>query len=223
MPLLIAIDGPVGAGKSTISEEVARRLSILHLDTGAMYRAAGLAAIRAGASLDDEEAVSAAVLKADITVAYVDSAQRTYLNGEDVSKAIRTEQAGDAASRVSCYKAVRKRMVDAQRALAKNTSMLLDGRDIGTIVLPEATAKIYLTASREARAKRRMNQLRLAGDKTPYDEILKDIISRDERDVNREVDPLRKASDAVTVDSSKLTFEQTVQSILRIVEDKIHG
>lgn len=220
MPLLIAIDGPVGAGKSTISDEVAKRLNILHLDTGAMYRAAGLAALKRGVSLDDEKAVCQAVSEAEISVSYADNAQRTYLNGEDVSEKIRTQQAGQAASAVSRFSAVRQKMVAAQRAMAQNTSMLLDGRDIGTVVLKHATAKIFLTASPEARARRRMHQLREKGDDTPLEEILKEVQARDEQDEHRAVDPLRKAEDAVVVDSSDLTFEETVQAILRIVEEK---
>ena len=223
MPLLIAIDGPVGAGKSTISDEVAKRLHILHLDTGAMYRAAGLAALKHGVSLDDEKAVGAVVSEADISVSYVDNAQRTYLDGEDVSEKIRTQQAGQAASAVSRFAAVRQKMVAAQRAMAQNTSMLLDGRDIGTVVLKNATAKIFLTASPEARARRRMNQLKEKGDSTPFEEILQEVKARDEQDEHRTVDPLKKAEDAVVVDSSALNFEETVQAILRIVEEKQHG
>ena len=223
MPLLIAIDGPVGAGKSTISDEVAKRLHILHLDTGAMYRAAGLAALKRGVSLDDEKAVGEVISKADISVSYVDNAQRTYLDGEDVSEKIRTQQAGQAASAVSRFTAVRQKMVAAQRAMAQNTSMLLDGRDIGTVVLKNATAKIFLTASPEARARRRMNQLKEKGDNTPFEEILQEVKARDEQDEHRAVDPLKKAEDAVVVDSSDLNFEETVQAILRIVEEKQHG
>ncbi len=223
MPLLIAIDGPVGAGKSTISDEVAKKLHILHLDTGAMYRAAGLAALKRGVSLDDEKAVGAVVSEADISVSYVDNAQRTYLDGEDVSEKIRTQQAGQAASAVSRFAAVRQKMVAAQRAMAQNTSMLLDGRDIGTVVLKNATAKIFLTASPEARARRRMNQLKEKGDSTPFEEILQEVKARDEQDEHRAVDPLKKADDAVVVDSSDLNFEETVQAILRIVEEKQHG
>ncbi len=223
MPLLIAIDGPVGAGKSTISDEVAKKLHILHLDTGAMYRAAGLAALKRGVSLDDEKAVGAVVSEADISVSYVDNAQRTYLDGEDVSEKIRTQQAGQVASAVSRFAAVRQKMVAAQRAMAQNTSMLLDGRDIGTVVLKNATAKIFLTASPEARARRRMNQLKEKGDSTPFEEILQEVKARDEQDEHRAVDPLKKAEDAVVVDSSDLNFEETVQAILRIVEEKQHG
>ena len=223
MPLLIAIDGPVGAGKSTISDEVAKRLHILHLDTGAMYRAAGLAALKRGVSLDDEKAVGEVISKADISVSYVDNAQRTYLDGEDVSEKIRTQQAGQAASAVSRFAAVRQKMVAAQRAMAQNTSMLLDGRDIGTVVLKNATAKIFLTASPEARARRRMNQLKEKGNSTPFEEILQEVKARDEQDEHRAVDPLKKAEDAVVVDSSDLNFEETVQAILRIVEEKQHG
>ena len=187
-----------------------------------MYRAAGLAVMRAGISLDDEKAVSAACERANIAVSYANGAQRTYLDGEDVSEKIRTQEAGAAASAVSRFKGVREKMVAAQRALSKDTSMLLDGRDIGTVVLPHADVKIFLTASCEARARRRMNQLREKGADAPYEEILREVRARDEQDEHRAVDPLRKASDALLVDSSALTFEETVRAILRAVEEKRH-
>lgn len=223
MPLLIAVDGPVGAGKSTISDEVARRLHILHLDTGAMYRAVGLKALREGISLDDEDALTALAKNALVAVQYVDGAQQTYLDGENVSGAIRSQEAGQAASAVSRFSGVRRAMVARQRAMAEKTDMLLDGRDIGTVVLKDAPVKIYLTASVEARAKRRMAQLKQKGQDAVYEDILNEVSARDAQDMNRAVDPLRKAADAVTVDSSELTFEETVQRILDIVEAKTHG
>ena len=218
--LTIAVDGPVGAGKSTVSDEVAARLGILHLDTGAMYRAAGLAVSRKGIRADDEAAVTAAVSEADIAVRYENGSQITLLDGEDVSAAIRTQDAGSWASAVSRYSGVRRQMVALQREMAKTTPMLLDGRDIGTVVLWDAPVKIYLTAAAEARAMRRLKQLEEKGEKADFETILAEVNARDRQDMNRETDPLRQAEDAVLVDSSELDFEETVEAILRIVEEK---
>ena len=218
--LTIAVDGPVGAGKSTVSDAVAARLGILHLDTGAMYRAAGLAVSRKGISTDDEAAVTAAVSEADIAVRYENGTQVTLLNGEDVSTAIRTQEAGAWASAVSRFPGVRRQMVALQREMAKTTPMLLDGRDIGTVVLWDAPVKIYLTAAAEARAMRRLKQLEEKGAKADFETILAEVNARDRQDMNRETDPLRQAEDAVLVDSSELNFEETVDAILRIVEEK---
>ncbi len=220
----IAIDGPVGAGKSTVADEVAARLGILHLDTGAMYRAVGLAALDAGVDLQDEQAVAAlcGAGRAHVDVRYENGAQVTLVNGQDVSGRIRTQQAGTAASCVSRYPAVRKMLVARQRELAQAQPMLLDGRDIGTVVLPDAPVKIYLTASAESRAMRRMRQLAEKGVQADYEEILREVNARDRQDMTRAVDPLRQAEDALLVDSSDMSFEETVQAILRAVEAK-HG
>ena len=218
--LTIAVDGPVGAGKSTVSDEVAARLGILHLDTGAMYRAAGLAVSRKGIDGNHEDAVTAAVAQADISVRYEDGKQVTLLDGEDVSLAIRTQEAGAMASSVSRFPGVRKQMVFLQQQMAKTTPMLLDGRDIGTVVLKDAPVKIYLTAAPEARAMRRLKQLEEKGEKADFAAILAEVNARDRQDMNRETDPLRQAEDAVLVDSSDLSFEETVDAILRIVEEK---
>ena len=225
MPLTIALDGPVGAGKSTVSDEVAKRLNILHLDTGAMYRAVGLAALDRGISPGDEDAVVALLESGgiDIDVKYENGAQITLLNGENVNTRIRTQEAGGAASAVSRYPRVRRAMVRLQQDIASRSPMLLDGRDIGTVVLPNATVKIYLTTSVEIRARRRMLQLREKGDMTPYETILKEVESRDWQDTHREADPLRKAEDAVVVDSGDMTFEETVCAILDIVRAKQYG
>ena len=222
MPLTIAIDGPVGAGKSTISDEVCRRLGILHLDTGAMYRAVGLCALKNGADPNDEKQVSALCEqgKVRVDVKFSDGTQKTLLDGEDVSEKIRTQQAGSAASAVSRYPAVRTMMVRRQQEMAREQSMLLDGRDIGTVVLPDAKLKIYLTASPEVRAKRRMLQLREKGDQTPFEAILKEVNDRDHQDTHRSLTPLRQAEDAVLLDASELDFEQTVEVILRLVEER---
>ena len=222
MPLTIAIDGPVGAGKSTISDVVAQRLGILHLDTGAMYRAVGLYMLENDVDPKDQETVCALCEagKVLVDVRYADGAQQTLLNGQDVSGRIRAQEVGKAASAVSRYPVVRRMLVRRQQEMAKGQSMLLDGRDIGTVVLKDATVKIYLTASPESRAKRRMLQLKEKGDETPFEAILAEVNARDYQDTHRETDPLRQAEDAVLVDSSDLTFDETVSAILSIVEAK---
>ena len=212
--LSIAIDGPVGAGKSTVADEVARRLGILHLDTGAMYRAVGLAVVAAGIDVQDEAAVTALCEQggARVDVRYENGAQVTLVNGRDVTGSIRSQEAGTAASAVSRYAAVRRMLVRRQQELAREQPMLLDGRDIGTVVLKDATVKIYLTASPEARARRRLNQLREKGQDADFGEILHEVNTRDHQDMTRAVDPLRQAEDAIVVDSSDLNFEETVQA-----------
>lgn len=218
MPMNIAIDGPVGAGKSSIADAVARRLHILHLDTGAMYRAFGLYALRSGANMASEEELSALVEKVDVQVEYADGAQRTLLFGEDVSGLIRTGEVSAAASAVSKWPAVRRHMVRAQQEMAARADMLIDGRDIGTIVLKDSPCKIFLTAQSEERARRRYVQQLAKGDETPYEQVLRELIARDEQDMNRKTDPLRQAKDAVLVDSTNMTEEETIEAIVRIVE-----
>jgi cytidylate kinase len=220
-PLTIAMDGPVGAGKSTIADAVAQKLNILHLDTGAMYRAVGLAVKDLGGDIyNEEEVCSLLENKIRISVAYENGTQKTLVCGEDVSHRIRTQEAGTGASAVSRYAGVRKAMVALQQEIAKTQPILMDGRDIGTVVLPDATVKIYLTASDEVRATRRMNQLREKGDNTPFETILEEVCARDYQDMNRAVTPLRKADDAILVDSSDFTFEETVQHIIDLVEER---
>lgn len=222
MPLTIAIDGPVGAGKSTISDAVAARLGILHLDTGAMYRAIGLCALEKGIDPQNEEAVGRLCQegRAQVDVRYENGAQITLLNGRNVSNAIRTQEAGTAASAVSRYAAVRSLLVRRQQEMAQGQPMLLDGRDIGTVVLPHATVKIFLTASPEIRAQRRMAQLREKGDQTPFEQIQAEVNARDLQDTTRALTPLRQAEDAVVVDASALSFDETVNAILSHVEAK---
>jgi len=219
MPINIAMDGPVGAGKSSIADEVAKRLNILHLDTGAMYRAFGLYALRSGVDIASEEALSELVEKVDIQVKYADGAQQTLLFGEDVSDLIRTGEVSAAASAVSKWPAVRRRMVRAQQELAKTADMLIDGRDIGTVVLHDSPCKIFLTAAAEERARRRHVQQMEKGDMTPFEQVLRELNARDEQDMNRKTDPLRQAEDAVLVDSTNMTREETVDAIVKIVED----
>lgn len=218
MPLNIAIDGPVGAGKSTIAREVARRLNILHLDTGAMYRAVGYAALKRNISPEDEKALEDLCGRISIEVRYKDGKQQTLLDGMDVSHLIRTPEVGMAASTVSRFQAVRRHMVDLQRSLAKDTPMVVDGRDIGTNVLPDAPVKIFLTASPEERARRRHLELVATGGKDTYEQVLSDLQKRDLQDTTRAINPLRPAEDAVMLDSTHLDMEQVVERILAIVE-----
>ena len=218
MPMNIAIDGPVGAGKSSIADAVAGKLGILHLDTGAMYRALALYALRSGVELTDEAAVSACCARADIAVGYADGRQRTLLSGEDVSDLIRTGEVSAAASVVSKWPAVRERMVALQQELARKGNMLIDGRDIGTVVLADSPCKIYLTASAEERARRRYLQNLEKGDNTPFEDVLAELNARDAQDMGRAVSPLRQAEDAVLVDSTDMTREEVVDAIVRIVE-----
>lgn len=219
MPMNIAIDGPVGAGKSSIADQVAARLNILHLDTGAMYRAFGLYALRSGTDLASEAALSALAEDVDVQVKYESGAQRTLLFGEDVSELIRTGEVSAAASAVSKWPAVRRRMVRAQQEMARTADMLIDGRDIGTVVLRDSPCKIFLTAAAEERARRRYLQQLAKGDSTPYEQVLRELNARDEQDMNRKTDPLRRAEDAVLVDSTDMTQKETVEAIVRIVED----
>lgn len=219
MPMNIAIDGPVGAGKSWVSDEVAARLGILHLDTGAMYRTLGLYALRSGVNLEDEAAVTACCETAKVSVKYENGAQKTMLFDEDVSALIRTGEVSAAASAVSKWPGVRSIMVRAQQEIARSADMLIDGRDIGTVVLKDSPCKIYLTASAEERARRRYLQNLEKGDTTPYEQVLAELNARDHQDMTRKTTPLRRADDAVLVDSTHMTQEETIGAILKIVED----
>lgn len=217
----IAVDGPVSAGKSTLCDALARKLGIMHLDTGAMYRAIGLYALQNGISPDDEPALERMIQNEDarISVDYQDGLQVTKLNEQDVSQQLRGESVGAAASAVSRFSAVRKYLVRLQQSLAKEQSLLIDGRDIGTVVLPDAKVKIFLTASPEDRALRRYTQLIASGFNVDYATVLKDLQERDEQDLHRKTDPLRPAPDAVILDTSILSFEESVQKMLEIVSE----
>ena len=216
----IAIDGPVGAGKSTISDAVARELGILHLDTGAMYRAVGLTCLRRGIDTHDEAAVTELCQTLRVDVEYVDGAQRTLADGEDLTAFIRTQEVSDAASLVGTYGGVRVAMVKAQQRLAAAHDMLVDGRDIGFRVLPDADVKIFLTASAKERARRRWKEMLDKGQDANYDEVLAALRERDAQDMGRAVDPLRCAEDAITVDTTELSFDESVDTILRIVRER---
>ncbi len=215
----IAIDGPVGAGKSTVADAVAQQLGILHLDTGAMYRALALHVLNLGINVQNEQAITELIKsnQVHIDIGFEDGSQRTLLNGQDVSTLIRTQEVGNAASTISRYRPVRQWLVKRQQALATQQSMLLDGRDIGTVVLPQADVKVFLTASPETRAQRRYRQLLDQGQQANFDDVFAQLLSRDHQDQTRAVDPLRPARGAVMLDTTHLSFEQTVQTILDLV------
>ncbi|MBP3239784.1 MAG: (d)CMP kinase [Oribacterium sp.] len=217
MPYSIAIDGPAGAGKSTIAKAVSRELGYVYIDTGAMYRAVGLYCLLNGISITDEKAVVDSIKDIDISIAYDDEGvQEVYLNGENVSTKIRTQEVGDAASTVSQYQPVRDKLVSLQQKLASTTSVVMDGRDIGSKVLPNADTKIYLTASVKERARRRANELKEKGMECDINKVEKEIEERDYRDMHRENSPLIQVPDAVLVDSSDLTIDETIDAILDI-------
>lgn len=218
----IAIDGPSGAGKSSLAKRLAKELSYVYVDTGAMFRAIGLYALRQGADPADAQAVTALLPQIHLTLASIDGAQHIYLNDEDVSTEIRQEQVGMAASAVGANPAVRSFLLEQQRALAESQNILMDGRDIGTVVLPNATVKIYLTASAEARAQRRLLELQEKGQETDFETVLADIRQRDYQDTHREAAPLRQAEDAVLVDTSELDFEQSFARMKEVILDNIH-
>lgn len=219
MGLRIALDGPAGAGKSTIAKMVAEKLSIIYVDTGAMYRALGLYFLRQGLDGQDREAVERACEGADVSIAFRDGQQQVLLNGENVNGLIRTEEVGTMASKTSSYPKVREHLLQLQRELASSHDVIMDGRDIGTTVLPNAEVKIFLTADLKIRAKRRF--LELTEKKIPckIEEIESDMSARDNRDMTRKVSPLRKAEDAITVDSSEMTIEEVAERIVQIARD----
>ncbi|WP_294569520.1 (d)CMP kinase [uncultured Subdoligranulum sp.] len=205
----VAIDGPSGAGKSSLAKRLAADLGYVYVDTGAMYRAIGLYASRQGVDLRDAGAVAALLPGIHLDIRLEAGTQHVYLNGEDVSEAIRAEAIGMAASAVSAHPPVRSFLLDTQRGLAANQNVLMDGRDIGTVVLPHATVKIYLTASAEARAERRCKELQQKGQPADYDTVLADIRQRDYQDTHREIAPLKQAEDAIRVDTSDIDFDQS--------------
>ena len=217
MSFNIAIDGPAGAGKSTIARAVAAKLGYIYVDTGAMYRAIALHFIRRNIGAGDQAAIEKAVQDADVSIRYEDGVQKVLLNGEDVSGLIRTEAVGNMASASSGYGAVREKLVALQKELASRENVVMDGRDIGTCVLPHADVKIYLTASSQVRAERRYKELLEKGQQADLREIEADIIKRDYQDMHRENSPLKQAEGAVLVDSSDMTLDQVVARFLEII------
>lgn len=216
----IAIDGPAGAGKSTIAKKIARKLNFIYVDTGAMYRAMALFMIRNGIGPDETERIGEKCREADISIRHENGEQVVLLNGENVNGLIRTEEVGNMASVSSADAKVRKKLVELQQKLAESADVVMDGRDIGTCVLPGADVKIYLTAGSAVRARRRYDELTAKGELCNLEEIEKDIIERDHRDMTREISPLRQAEDAVLVDSSDMTIEQVVETVIALVREK---
>ena len=213
----VAIDGPSGAGKSSLAKRLAKDLGYVYVDTGAMYRSIGLYAVRAGVDPKDETAVTALLPQIKLAIRLVDGAQHIYLNGEDVSTAIRAEEIGMAASAVAAHPAVRSFLLDTQRGLAESQNILMDGRDIGTVVLPNATVKIFLTASAEARAQRRAKELAEKGQPADFATVLADIRQRDYQDSHRAVAPLKQADDAILVDTSSIGLQESFDLLKRTI------
>lgn len=219
MSMNIAIDGPAGAGKSTIAKRLAKKLGFIYVDTGAMYRAMAYYFLQHNIDAKDENAIAAACPDVDVTITYENGEQQVLLNGENVNGVIRNEKVGNMASSTSVYPMVRKKLVELQRQLAKSADVIMDGRDIGTCVLPDAQVKIYLTASSATRAKRRYDELTEKGVSCDLAEIEKDIIDRDYRDMHRETSPLRQAEDAVLVDSSEMNIDEVVDAIYQVYSE----
>ena len=219
----VAIDGPAGAGKSTMARTVAKELGYVYVDTGAIYRTVGYYVHLCGIGPRDVDGVTRLIDEVNIEIRYsADGLQHMILNGADVTDEIRTQQMSDYASKLSTLKVVRDFLLDVQRDLAKNHNVVMDGRDIGTVVLPKAEVKIYLTASAEVRAQRRLLELQAKGDKKPaFDAVLRDIRQRDERDMNREIAPLKQAKDAILLDTSDLSIEESVAAMKEIIEKRL--
>lgn len=220
MSVNIAIDGPAGAGKSTIAKTVAKELEFIYVDTGAMYRAMALYLIKMGISPMEQEKMEEACENAEISIAYENQAQQVILNGENVTAYLRREEVGNMASVSSANPKIRKKLVDLQRVLASKENVVMDGRDIGTCVLPNADVKVYLTASARTRALRRCKELEEKGIACVLEEIEADINERDHRDMTREISPLKQAEDAILVDSSEMTIEEVKNTIIRLYREK---
>lgn len=217
----IAIDGPAGAGKSSISKKVAKKLGYVYIDTGAMYRTVGLKAVRCGIETTDAEGVGSILADLDIDIRHEGVEQYIYLDGENVSDKIRTPEISMAASNVSAIPAVRVAMVDIQRKLAQNHDVVMDGRDIGSFVLPDAEIKIFLTASVDARAKRRYNELIEKGEKVDFEDVKAEMIQRDKNDSTRSISPLVVAEGATVIDTSLLSFDESVNTVIEHIRSKI--
>lgn len=221
MAYSVAIDGPAGAGKSTIAKLISREMGYIYVDTGAMYRAMAVYFSKNKVNPEDESAINEAVKNVDIKIEYQNGEQQVILNGENVTGLLRTEETGNMASKTSKYKEVRSKLVELQRELAKTTDVVMDGRDIGTTVLPDAFVKIYLTASSDARAKRRYEELVAKGEQCDLSAIKEDIEKRDYQDMHREISPLKQAEDAVLLDTSDMNIEQVVAAMRDIIDNAV--
>lgn len=221
MAYSVAIDGPAGAGKSTIAKIISREMGYIYVDTGAMYRAMAVYFSKNKVNPEDESAINEAVKNVDIKIEYQNGEQQVILNGENVTGLLRTEETGNMASKTSKYKEVRSKLVELQRELAKTTDVVMDGRDIGTTVLPDAFVKIYLTASSDARAKRRYDELMAKGEQCDLSAIKEDIEKRDYQDMHREISPLKQAEDAVLLDTSDMNIEQVVAAMRDIIDNAV--
>ncbi len=221
MSYAIAIDGPAGAGKSTIARFLAKELKLIYVDTGALYRAIGCYMVENGVSIDDDAAVIAALDGVRVSLAYVDGEQRVFVNDADISDRIRTPQISMAASKVSAIPAVRAFLLQLQRDIAATNSVIMDGRDIGTTILPNADVKIFLTASPEARAERRYKELLEKGESVTFEDVLADMIKRDYDDAHRAASPLRKAEDAIEVDTGALTLEESIAKMKTVILENL--
>lgn len=217
----VAIDGPAGAGKSTIARAAAKKLGFIYVDTGALYRAVGVYSLRNGLDTENPETVEGTLPHIQVELQFQDGVQHVLLNGEDVSEEIRTPQASMAASAVSAVPAVRRFLFDLQREIAAKNDCIMDGRDIGTVVLPQAEVKIFLTASPETRAMRRFKELQEKGAPDTYEAVLADLKQRDYNDAHRAVAPLKPAEDSVLVDTSALTLSQSVEKVLEVIKEKL--
>lgn len=217
----VAVDGPAGAGKSTVSRAAAKAMGYIYVDTGALYRAVGVNALRNGIDTKDRQAVAESLSDISVNLVFENGEQKVLLNGEDVSAEIRTPDASMAASDVSAVPKVRDFLFDLQRNIASKNNCIMDGRDIGTVVLPNAKVKVFLTASPEERAMRRFRELSEKGSTVKYEEVLEDLIKRDYNDSHREVAPLKQADDAVLLDTTGMTLEQSVESLIKIIKEKV--
>lgn len=218
----IAIDGPCGAGKSTIAKQLAKKLGFIYVDTGALYRAIAFYIIENDIAPNDQSAIKNSLQNVDINIKYTNSVQNVILNGQDVTEKIRTPKVSMIASTISAFKFVREFLFDLQQNMAKNNNIIMDGRDIGTVVLPDATIKIFLTASKKTRAIRRYKELLLAGNNNiNFDDVYKELVERDKNDSSREIAPLKQADDAILIDSSDIDFDQTLDYIYQIINKTI--
>jgi cytidylate kinase len=216
----IAIDGPAGAGKSSIAKLVAKKLAFVYIDTGAMYRTMALYFLNHGMDTTDEKVISEHCDEIDIKIQYEEGEQQIFLNGENVSSKIRNEEVGKNASVVASYRKIREKLVALQREMAKSTDVIMDGRDIGTVVLPDAEVKIFLTASSAVRAERRYKELQEKGAACDLKQIEEDIIARDKQDMTREISPLKQAEDAIFLDSSDMSIDEVTDAIITIYENR---